>query len=113
MAADGAVSPDEERRYQCRLLRDLMGAVPFGPVAVAPPWLAWNGGTVRRLAEDIYALRAFDRVAVLGDALEESGCHDQDILRHCREQGAVHVRGCWVVDAVLGKTRAGGPASPC
>ena len=26
-----------------------------------------------------------------------------DILNHCRQQGE-HVRGCWVVDLILGKT---------
>jgi hypothetical protein len=35
--------------------------------------------------------------------LEEAGCHDTDILAHCRGPGP-HCRGCWVVDALLGKT---------
>ena len=39
---------------------------------------------------------------VLADALEEAGCDDPDILGHCRSTGN-HVRGCWVVDLVLGK----------
>jgi hypothetical protein len=38
----------------------------------------------------------------LADALQEAGCETADILTHCREPG-VHVRGCWVVDLVLGK----------
>ncbi len=46
--------------------------------------------------------RAFDRLPILADALEEAGCRDADILGHCREPGE-HVRGCWVVDLVLGK----------
>jgi hypothetical protein len=40
---------------------------------------------------------------VLADALEEAGCSESEILRHCREPGE-HVRGCWVVDLVRGKT---------
>ena len=33
----------------------------------------------------------------------EAGCDNQDILDHCRSPGP-HVRGCWVVDLVLGKS---------
>jgi hypothetical protein len=36
------------------------------------------------------------------DALEEAGCTNADILNHCRQPGE-HVRGCWVVDLILGK----------
>jgi hypothetical protein len=61
-------------------LRDLI-ADPFRPTpAIAPAWLAWNGGTVRRLAEAVYDGRAFDRLPVLADALEDTGCGDAEIL---------------------------------
>jgi hypothetical protein len=46
--------------------------------------------------------RALDRLPILADALEEAGCTDADILAHCRGPGP-HVRGCWVVDLLLGK----------
>lgn len=62
----------------------------------------WLTPTVLALAEAIYEDRAFDRMPVLADALEEAGCDNADILAHCRVDG-VHVRGCWVVDLVLGK----------
>jgi hypothetical protein len=91
-----------EGAAQCRLLRDIYGN-PFRPVAVAPVWLAWNGGTVPKLAQAIYDERAFDRLPILADALEEAGCADSDILSHCR-QPAEHVRGCWAVDLLLGKS---------
>ena len=39
---------------------------------------------------------------VLGDALEEAGCNAEDVLQHCRGPGP-HVRGCHVVDLLLGK----------
>jgi hypothetical protein len=39
---------------------------------------------------------------ILTDALQDAGCDGADILDHCRGPGA-HVRGCWVVDLVLGK----------
>jgi hypothetical protein len=91
-----------ERAAQAALLRELFGPLPFREVRLDLAWLAWNGGTVQRLAEGIYAERAFDRLPVLGDALEEAGCTDADILNHCRQPG-VHVRGCWVIDLLLGK----------
>jgi hypothetical protein len=75
---------------------------PFRPVTINPVWLAWNDGTVQKIAQGIYEERAFDRMPILADALEESGCTNADILYHCRLPGE-HVRGCWVVDLVLGK----------
>ena len=39
---------------------------------------------------------------ILADALQDAGCGNADILNHCRGDGP-HVRGCWVVDLVLGK----------
>ena len=86
---------------QCLLLRDIVGN-PFRPVAVEPGWLAWEGGTVVRLARTIYEAKAFERLPYLGDALEEAGCAREEILEHCRSAGP-HVRGCWVVDQVLGR----------
>ncbi|MDY3553595.1 hypothetical protein R5W24_002698 [Gemmata sp. JC717] len=40
---------------------------------------------------------------ILADALQDAGCDNDDILNHCRAD-TVHARGCWVVDAVLGKS---------
>jgi hypothetical protein len=42
-------------------------------------------------------------MAILGDILEDAGCGNADILNHCRKPG-IHVRGCWVVDLLLGKS---------
>jgi hypothetical protein len=81
------------------LLRDLFGN-PYRPVAIDPGWLAWNGGTARKLAQAIYEERAFDRMPILADALEDAGCTDPDLLAHCRGPGP-HVRGCWAVDLLL------------
>jgi hypothetical protein len=72
-------------------------------VALDSAWLAWNGGTIPKLAQAIHDERAFDRLPVLADALTEAGCDNADILAHCRQAGE-HVRGCWVVDAILGKS---------
>jgi hypothetical protein len=82
------------------LFRDIAGN-PFRPSPPLPPVvLAWNDGTVRRIARGIYEDRAFDRLPILADALEEAGCTDGEILAHCRSPGP-HVRGCWPVDLAL------------
>ena len=87
-----------EPARQSQLLRDIIGN-PFHPVSLDPTWLT---STAVSLAQAIYEDRAFDRLPILGDALEDAGCTSADILNHCRQPGE-HVRGCWVVDLVLGK----------
>ena len=39
---------------------------------------------------------------VTADALRDAGCDNEEIMSHCRSDGP-HVRGCWVVDLILGK----------
>jgi hypothetical protein len=98
---DSSYSTDRDRieveyTYQCHLLRDIFGN-PVCPAVLDPAWLSPNA---MALALAIYEERAFDRLPVLSDTLEEAGCQDADILGHCRQPGP-HVWGCWVVDAVL------------
>jgi hypothetical protein len=80
------------------LMREIFGN-PFRSASLDPSWLS---STVGALAQSIYNDRAFDRLPILADALEEAGCTSPEILAHCRGPGP-HVRGCWVVDLVLGK----------
>jgi hypothetical protein len=87
---------------QAVVLRDVVHA-PYRAVHGRASWRGWNNGIVRRLAEVIYKERNFDLIPILADALEEAGCTDADILNHCRRPGE-HVRGCWVVDLLLGKS---------
>ena len=82
----------------CPSLRDIFGN-PFRPVTINPAWLTPK---VTTLAQTIYNDRAFDRMPELADALQEAGCDNQDMLSHCRGPGP-HVKGCWVVDLLLGK----------
>lgn len=88
---------------QCALLRDLFGPLHFRPAALDPAWLAWNDDTVVRLARVIYDERAFDRLPLLADALEEAGCTSGELLDHLRGPGP-HALGCHVLDAVIGKS---------
>jgi hypothetical protein len=92
-SAGGMRNADE---FQTALLRDI-----FGPPDVRFAE-EWRTPTVVELATRMYEERRFDEMPALADALKEVGCGDDPILSHCRS-GGLHVRGCWVVDLILGK----------
>jgi hypothetical protein len=100
LALEAAEGSREERLAQCSLLRDLFH--PFYSGVVAPAWRSWNGGAIALLAQAIYDDGGFDRLPILADMLEDAGCADRAILDHCRGPGP-HIRGCWIVDRILGK----------
>jgi hypothetical protein len=87
------------------ILEDIVGN-PFRPITINPAWLT---STVSNLATAAYEQRALPsgeldpaRLAVLADALEERGCQEEGIPGHLRNSSP-HVRGCWVVDLIVGK----------
>ncbi len=80
------------------LAHDIFGN-PFRSIAADPSWLT---STVLALATGIYQEKGFDRMLILADALQDAGCHNADILNHCRQPGE-HARGCWVIDLLLAK----------
>jgi hypothetical protein len=82
----------------CNQFRDIFGN-PFRPIVVDPAWLTPK---VVAIATIVYADRTFDSMPILADALEEAGCVNADLVVHCRGAGP-HVRGCWVIDLLLGK----------
>jgi hypothetical protein len=91
----------ELKQITCELLnvvKDVVGN-PFRPVTFDP---RWRTSDVVGLAKAIYDDKAFERMPILADALMDAGCEDEVIIAHCRGDGP-HVRGCWVVDLVLGK----------
>ena len=67
-ASPEASSPRKgtEKQRQCDALRCVI-CNPLRPHAINPAWLAWNNGTVRRIAQSIYDNRAFDRMPILAD----------------------------------------------
>ncbi|MBN9118244.1 MAG: hypothetical protein J0I06_03635 [Planctomycetes bacterium] len=73
---------------------------PFRPAPADPEWLT---PIVVSLADGIYDERAFDRMPILADALQDAGCTNDDILSHCRDTSLTHVRGCWVIDLLTGR----------
>jgi hypothetical protein len=102
-------SYEVEQAAQCVLLRDIFRNPPRPSSPIPPPVLAWNDGTILRIAEGIYQERRMPegtldtaRLAILANALLDAGCDNEDILAHCRSEGP-HVRGCWVIDLILGK----------
>jgi hypothetical protein len=88
-----------EEAVQASLLRDIFGN-PFRPLAFPPEW---RTDTAAALSHQMYESRDFSPIPILADALQDAGCDNPDILDHCRDPQGVHVRGCWIVDAVLGK----------
>jgi hypothetical protein len=82
------------------LLHEIVGN-PFRPVTFSP---TWRTTTAVQLARQMYEGREFSAMPILADALQDAGCESEDVLTHCRDPQAAHVRGCWVVDLVLGKS---------
>jgi hypothetical protein len=119
IAGAGTLSAETERAIQVELLRDIFGN-PFRPVRFSPDW---RTDTAVALAQQMYDSRDFSAMPTLADALQEAGCDSASVLEHCRAPGNLlgapppfpnfresltknpsrHVRGCWVVDLVLGK----------
>lgn len=98
---------DTECAVQCNLPRDIF---TFREVHIDSSVLMWNDSIVVRLAKTIYEERSVPggrldnaRLAILADALEEAGVTDTFLLEHLRGAGP-HVRGCFVLDAILGRT---------
>jgi hypothetical protein len=101
--AKAEAAANKERITQCHLLRDI---VPYQATKCDTNLLTSEVATLARVAYEERALPSGEldtaRLAVLADALEEAGCTDADILTHLRGPGP-HVRGCWVLDLLLGK----------
>jgi hypothetical protein len=102
-----------ERAAQSALLRDVFGN-PFNPIALDP---VWRSSAVVSRARTMYASRDFSAMPDLAEELLDAGCENERILNHCRystpqaaepatgrsTRDCPHVRGCWVVDQILGK----------
>jgi hypothetical protein len=95
---DGAFG--ERTREQCDFVREVFGN-PFRSVPFSPNW---RTDTAVTLARTMYEARDFGAMPILADALQDAGCDQPAILTHCRDTTLTHVRGCWVVDLVLGKS---------
>ena len=97
----GQGSKVAEQAAQSTWLRDIFPN-PFRPILIRRAWLNWNNGSIPQVARAMYGERRFDLLPVLAHDLELVGCDSADLLAHCHHS-TEHVRGCWVVDALLGK----------
>lgn len=88
-----------EMRAQAGIVRELFGN-PFDLVVFSHDW---STSDVVAMARGMYETRDFAAMPILADALQDAGCENEQVLHHCRDENAVHVRGCWVVDLVLEK----------
>ncbi len=96
---DADDAPASEGQAQTDYLRDVVGPTLFRSLTIKRKWRTSN---VVAIARGIYDDRAFGHLPILADALEDAGCTDAAILEHLRGPGP-HVRGCWCLDAILGK----------
>ena len=97
-AMEGATSHESERHVQADLLRDIFRN-PFHEVTFDE---SWGTSDVVSMARSMYEVREFVAMPRMAYALQDAGCEDEGVLDHCRGTGP-HVRGCFVVDLVLGK----------
>lgn len=106
-----ALNPDPARRFRncvefvdalkAAVAPDCLRALP-GRSRADPAWLAWNDGTVGKLAAAIDDANDLARLPLLADALEDAGCSDAKLLGHLRGPGP-HVRGCRALGLLLRK----------
>lgn len=80
-----ALTDDE----QDRLYEQLKGELRFDPI-----WLAWEGGGVARIANDIAEAKRYDELPVLADALEDAGAD-------ARAVGFFRTRNRWALRALV------------
>lgn len=110
----------EERRERAAnkilagFLREIVGN-PFQPPRFEP---SWRTPAAIQLAQDIFEDRAFDRTIRLADELLDADCDEEAVLRHLRstelqvKEQPQHVRGCWVIELVLGRFEPLPPPDP-
>jgi hypothetical protein len=91
-----------EQAAQGALVREILGN-PFRALSASP---TWRTDTVLALAQQMYVAEEFSAMPILADALQDAGCALDTVLDHCRDPRHTHVRGCWVLDLVLGKTES-------
>lgn len=112
-AGGGMTARREIGRRVCAVYHEVAGnpfreRVVAGPEWLASgrraaPWMLKVCETARSIALGVQAEQAFDRLPILADALEDDGCNDSELLEHVRFHSH-HLRGCWALDLVLGKS---------
>src|SRR5205823_9171918 len=92
------------------LLRDIVGD-PIQPIRSESARRLLRHPVVREIAEEVYAGAPPEDMADLAAELQALGCPYPAVLEHCRA-ATPHVRGCWVIDLILGKETGPPPTEP-
>jgi hypothetical protein len=95
----------EESRRECRRQVEVMFEIfgnPFRPVKIDLNWLHCNSGAADAILQMVCEEQRYAELPYLADALMDAGCSEEALLRHLREPGG-HVRGCWAIDALMGR----------
>jgi hypothetical protein len=71
------------------------GRIAIGTLRGLDANAAWATDRVRAVAASIDDPEA--QLGILGDALDDAGCTDDELLAHCRKPGP-HGRHCWALD---------------
>lgn len=93
---------DDEYDRHKRVVRDIADYPESAPILGNNYENVALGHAARDLAISIYRDRAFHRVEELTDCLAADGVKDERLAEHLRHPEILHVRGCWVIDWILG-----------
>ena len=94
--AQPGILREDPRVYLPAVIRDIFC---FPPVAIDPAWVTPN---VTALCRGMYEPQDFGAMPTLAAALQDAGCMSARVLDHCRATNTRHVRGCWLLDLILG-----------
>jgi hypothetical protein len=101
-AAELGVDDFEGRLAARRLLVPLLRDIFQHPFRQTELDLGCRTREVVDLARVIYDTSSFGRMHELAQKLRDAGCMNQAVFVHC-DDIEHHVRGCWVIDLVLGR----------
>jgi hypothetical protein len=102
-----AAAWSQQRQLQCALLRDIFENPFHASSHIDPTCLQWKNGAVLKAAQATYDRGGTEDMSHLAKLLVQAGCDNEESLAHCRAASG-HVRGCWVLDLLLGKRGAPG-----
>ena len=89
---------NQQETRHCQLYRDIF-RYPFGNKEFRTAWIS---STVYDMALSMERTNDYSALPILSDALQDAGCDDEEVIAHCLRPGP-HVRGCWVIDLILGR----------
>ena len=80
---------------QTLFLNDIMPDVNFNKEI-----LTWNNNLIYKLAKEIYQTQNYEGMKVLGDAFQDAGLTNQEIINNCYSEKQ-HFKGNFVIEGIL------------